>query len=162
MRDIFRDLRDAIDLHIHPAPDSFPRLLDDIEVAEDARARGMRAVVLKGHTSVTADRAAIASRLVSGIEVYGGVVLNLGSAVTAGGKVAAYRELSTLTQMLARRATWKQLNEHVLPRIAQQFALRFGGRLTQRKLGQLVPVVGIGVGAVMNFTLIDSVAEAAY
>ena len=51
MRDIFRDLRDAIDLHIHPAPDSFPRLLDDIEVAEDARAKGMRAIVLKGHTS---------------------------------------------------------------------------------------------------------------
>lgn len=76
MRDIFRDLRDAIDLHVHSAPDSFPRLLDDIEVAEDARARGMRAVVLKGHTSVTADRAAIARRVVSGIEVYGGVVLN--------------------------------------------------------------------------------------
>lgn len=89
-------------------------------------------------------------------------VVNLGSAVTAGGKMAAYRELSALTQMLARRATWKQLNEHVLPRIAQQFAVRFGGRLTQRKLGQLVPVVGIGVGALMNFRLIDNVAEAAY
>ena len=89
-------------------------------------------------------------------------VVNLGSAVTAGGKMAAYRELSTLTQMLARRATWRQLNEHVLPRIAQQFAVRFGGRLTQRKLGQLVPVIGIGVGAVMNFRLIDNVAEAAY
>jgi hypothetical protein len=76
MRDIFQDLRDAIDLHIHPAPDSFPRLLDDIEVAQDARRRGMRAIVLKGHTSVTADRAAIASRVVRGIEVYGGVVLN--------------------------------------------------------------------------------------
>lgn len=76
MRDIFRDLHDAIDLHIHPAPDSFPRLLDDVEVAEDARARGMRAVVLKGHTAVTADRAQIAARLVPGVEVYGGVVLN--------------------------------------------------------------------------------------
>lgn len=76
MRDIFRDLRDAIDLHIHPAPDSFPRLLDDVEVAEDARAKGMRAIVLKGHTTITADRAQIAARVVGGIEVYGGVVLN--------------------------------------------------------------------------------------
>ena len=76
--------------------------------------------------------------------------------------MAAYRELSTLTQMLARRATWRQLNEHVLPRIAQQFAVRFGGRFTQRKLGQPVRVIGIGVGAVMNFRLIDNVAEAAY
>lgn len=76
MRDIFRDLRDAVDLHVHPAPDSFPRLLDDVEIAEDARAKRMRAVVLKGHTSITADRAAIATRMVPGVEVYGGVVLN--------------------------------------------------------------------------------------
>lgn len=96
-----------------------------------------------------------------GEAIYALSVINLGSAMTASGKVAAYQELSKLTQLLARRATWKQLNEHVLPRLAQAFAIRFGGRLTQRKLGQLVPVVGIGVGAGLNYKLLDDVMEAA-
>lgn len=88
-------------------------------------------------------------------------VINLGSAMTAGGKYAAYQELSKLTQLLARRASWKQLNEHILPRLAQAFAVRFGGRLTQRKLGQLVPVAGIVVGAGLNYKMLDDVVEAA-
>lgn len=94
--------------------------------------------------------------------VYGLSIVNLGSAVTATGKVAAYAELSQLTQLLARRASWAQLNEHLLPRLAQQFAVRFGGRLTQRKLGQLVPIAGIGIGAGMNYKLLDDVMDAAY
>lgn len=89
-------------------------------------------------------------------------VVNLGSALTAGGKVAGYSELSRVTQLLARRATWKQLNEHALPMIAQRFAVRFGMRLTQRKLGQLVPVVGIALGAGMNYRLVDEVADTAH
>lgn len=89
-------------------------------------------------------------------------VMSLGSATTSAAKMAAYQELSQLTQQLARRATWKQLNEKVLPRIAAKFGARFGFKITQRKLGTLVPVAGIAVGAGLNYQLLDDVVEAAY
>ncbi len=74
--DIYGDLKGAIDLHIHSTPDGFPRLLDDIEVARQAREVGMRAVVLKCHVTTTCDRAYLVRRVVPGIDVFGGVVLN--------------------------------------------------------------------------------------
>jgi hypothetical protein len=89
-------------------------------------------------------------------------VLGLGTATTSGAKLAAYQELSKLTQMLARRATWKQLNEHVLPAIAAKVAARFGFKITQRKLGTLVPIAGVVVGAGLNYQLVDSITDAAY
>jgi microsomal dipeptidase-like Zn-dependent dipeptidase len=66
----------AIDFHVHSAPDAFARNISDIEVAELAARRGMRAIVLKNHITMTADRAALVSEVVPGIEVFGGVVLN--------------------------------------------------------------------------------------
>jgi hypothetical protein len=89
-------------------------------------------------------------------------IINLGTATTAGAKYAAYRELSQLTQLLARRATWSVLNEHILPRVAAAFAKSLGARLTQRKLGQFVPIAGIAVGAGLNFKLLDDIAGEAY
>ncbi len=74
---LFRDLEGMIDLHIHTIPDGFPRLLDDIETVAQAKAVKMRAVMLKGHVTVTPDRAYIAQRAVGGgIEVYGMICLN--------------------------------------------------------------------------------------
>ncbi|MEO8813963.1 MAG: EcsC family protein [Mycobacterium sp.] len=35
-------------------------------------------------------------------------------------------------------------------------------RVTKRKLGQFVPVAGIGNGAALNFKMVDAVADAAY
>jgi hypothetical protein len=89
-------------------------------------------------------------------------VLSLGTSATAGAKYVAYRELSQLTQQLARRATWNVLNEHVLTRVAQKFASSMSTRLTQRKLGQLVPVAGMFVGAGLNYAMIDDICEAAH
>ncbi len=66
----------AIDFHVHSAPDAFARNISDIDVAELAARRGMRAIVLKNHITMTADRAALVSEVVPGIEVFGGVVLN--------------------------------------------------------------------------------------
>ena len=94
--------------------------------------------------------------------VFAMAVLGLGTATTSGAKLAAYQELSKLTQLLAKGAAWKKLNEHLLPKIAAKVADRLGFRLTQRKLGTLVPVAGIAVGASLNFALLDSVIDAAY
>jgi microsomal dipeptidase-like Zn-dependent dipeptidase len=66
----------AIDFHVHSAPDAFARNISDIDVAEFAARRGMRAIVLKNHITMTADRAALVAEVVPGIDVYGGVVLN--------------------------------------------------------------------------------------
>lgn len=69
-------LRGAIDLHTHSAPSLFTRLLDDIGLAEQARAAGMRAVLYKAHEQDTTGRAALVRKAVPGIEAFGGVVLN--------------------------------------------------------------------------------------
>lgn len=69
-------LRGTVDMHVHTAGDLFPRLLDDVEAATMARDKGMRAIVLKGHVTGTADRAYIARQQVPGIEIFGSLVLN--------------------------------------------------------------------------------------
>jgi predicted TIM-barrel fold metal-dependent hydrolase len=69
-------MQGAIDFYIHSAPSLFPRLVDDIEAAEGGRKMGLKAVVLKEHHGYTSDRMYFVRKLVSGIEVYGGVVLN--------------------------------------------------------------------------------------
>lgn len=66
----------VIDLHIHTAPDIEPRRLDDLDLARAAAAAGMRAVLVKSHDTLTADRAALVERVVPGIRVFGGLALN--------------------------------------------------------------------------------------
>src|ERR687887_2320143 len=66
----------VIDMHMHSHPDMFGRSMDDLDVAQLAKARGMRGLVLKNHISETASRAALVMKVVPGIEVFGGIVLN--------------------------------------------------------------------------------------
>jgi hypothetical protein len=66
----------TIDMHVHSHPDVFGRNMDDIDVARLAQAKGMRGIVLKNHVATTADRAALVMKVVPGIDVYGGIVLN--------------------------------------------------------------------------------------
>ena len=66
----------VIDMHVHSHPDVFGRNMDDIDVAQLAKARGMRGILLKNHVSETASRAALVMKVVPGIEVFGGIVLN--------------------------------------------------------------------------------------
>jgi hypothetical protein len=66
----------VIDMHVHSHPDVFGRNMDDIDVAQLAKARGMHGIVLKNHISETASRAALVMKVVPGIEVFGGIVLN--------------------------------------------------------------------------------------
>ncbi|MGI5835761.1 MAG: DUF6282 family protein [Chloroflexota bacterium] len=70
------DLSDLIDLHLHAAPDILERWGDDIDVTRAATDAGLRAVLLKSHITLTADRASIAEKVVGGIRVFGGLTLN--------------------------------------------------------------------------------------
>jgi len=68
-------LRGAVDLHIHTAPDIFPRNVDAFTAAEAAKAAGMGGIVVKSHCTDTAARAQMA-RERTGFPVFGGIVLN--------------------------------------------------------------------------------------
>ncbi len=72
-----RALAGAIDIHVHSDPDNSPRSIDAIDVAKLARARGMRAIVLKNHYDPTAGLAYIVRKEVPGLDVFGGIDLNL-------------------------------------------------------------------------------------
>lgn len=52
------DIDDAYDLHVHSAPCLFPRIADDLTIAEAAQAAGLRGLVLKSHHEPTVGRAA--------------------------------------------------------------------------------------------------------
>jgi hypothetical protein len=67
----------VIDMHAHSDPDGTPRSIDAIDLARLAKSRGMRAIVLKNHYEPTASLAWIVRKEVPGIEVFGGISLDL-------------------------------------------------------------------------------------
>lgn len=69
-------LEGAVDLHVHSSPDIDPRRYDDIELAREAARAGFGAILIKSHQTSTVERACLVSRIVEGIDVYGGLVLN--------------------------------------------------------------------------------------
>jgi hypothetical protein len=70
------ELTGFIDPHVHAAPEHIPRLLDDISLARQARDAGMAGLIIKSHTTLTADRAVIAQKVIAGIRIWGGLILN--------------------------------------------------------------------------------------
>jgi hypothetical protein len=69
-------LEDAIDLHVHSAPDVDARRFNDLELALEAERVGMAAILIKSHQNSTVERAWLVSKVVTGIQVFGGLVLN--------------------------------------------------------------------------------------
>lgn len=72
-----RSLSGVIDIHCHTAPDSLARSLDAVDLAHLAKQHGMRGIILKNHYEPTASLACLARKAVPGIEIFGGVTLNL-------------------------------------------------------------------------------------
>ena len=70
-------LSGVIDVHAHCAPDSVPRSIDAIDLARLAKSRGMRGLVLKNHWEPTASLAYVTRKEAPGIEVFGGIDLNI-------------------------------------------------------------------------------------
>ncbi|HVF28284.1 MAG TPA: DUF6282 family protein [Pyrinomonadaceae bacterium] len=69
-------LRGAIDVHVHSAPDVIARKASDIAIVEQARAAGMRALLLKSHTFSTCERAYLLNFFYPDFKVFGGITLN--------------------------------------------------------------------------------------
>ncbi len=94
-------------------------------------------------------------------EVFGLQVLGLGLAVGSGAKSIALASLSRLTQDMMRRATWTQLNEHVLVGVVNRAYATMGLQLTQKKLAQAVPGAGVLISSGVNLQLLHRVHDAA-
>src|SRR6266446_10931741 len=69
-------IQGAYDLQVHVAPDVIERRIDDVGLAEEFLARGLKGFVLKSHYIPTAERAKVVGRAVPGIEAYGAITLN--------------------------------------------------------------------------------------
>ena len=85
-------------------------------------------------------------------------VLSMGLAEDAS-KLVAYRELNKIVQALARKQTWKQLSSNQVTQVVRAVYGALGMRLTQRKLAQAVPVIGIVVGAGLNARALARVVD---
>ena len=92
-------LAGGIDIHVHSSPDSTPRSIDAIDLARMAKARGMRALVLKSHYEPTASLAYMVRKIVPGLDVFGGIDLNL----TVGGmNPSAVEHMANITGQYGR------------------------------------------------------------
>ena len=124
----------AIDMHAHSDPDGTPRSIDAIDLARLAKSRGMRAIVLKNHYEPTASLAYVVRKEVPGIEVFGGISLDL----TVGGVNPAAVEWMTKIKGGYGRVVWMPTydSEHQVTSSGQQ---RPFARVA--KDGKLVPEV---------------------
>jgi hypothetical protein len=72
-----RDLvRGAYDMHVHIAPDTVERRIDDVGLARRCRELGLAGFQLKSHYTSTAERAAVVRGVVPEVDVVGAVTLN--------------------------------------------------------------------------------------
>jgi hypothetical protein len=85
-------------------------------------------------------------------------VMNFGLAEQAG-KGVAYIELNKIVQDLARRRIWEKLNQNGVTQIVKAVYKVLGMRITQQKLGQAVPIVGILIGSGLNARLLARVGS---
>lgn len=95
-------LEGAIDMHAHAAPDGTPRKIDVLDLARVAKAAGMRAIVIKNHYEPTASLAYVVRKAVPGIEVFGGISLDL----TVGGVNPAAVEWMTKVEGHYGKVVW--------------------------------------------------------
>ena len=102
MPSLTQTLTGAIDMHAHSDPDGVPRSIDAIDLARLAKSRGMRAIVLKNHYEPTASLAFLVRKEVPGIEVFGGISLDL----TVGGVNPAAVEWMTKVKGGYGKVVW--------------------------------------------------------
>jgi hypothetical protein len=140
-------LTGTIDIHVHAFPDSRPRALDAVDAARYARERGMRAIVLKNHYEFTSGLAYIVRKQVTGIDVFGGVDLNL----SVGGINPAAVEYMAQTSGGWGRIVW-------MPTFDAENAVRFAKEsrpfVSVARGGDLLPQVKEVIGLIAKHGLI--------
>jgi hypothetical protein len=89
-------------------------------------------------------------------------VLGLASSPTDASKTLAMAQLVKIAEDVAKKRTWKQLEEHAFVQVIQQIAKALGIRLTKAKLAQILPAAGAVVGGGFNAYFTSKVCDAAY
>jgi Family of unknown function (DUF6282) len=74
--DAWESIRGSYDLQVHVAPDIIARRIDDLGLAREFLAHGLKGFVLKSHYMSTAERAKVVTAAVPGIKAYGAITLN--------------------------------------------------------------------------------------
>lgn len=69
-------LKGVLDLHLHAAPDTKPRLINELEAARLAQAAGMRGILLKSNDFSCHDRAWLISQVLPGFACLGSICMN--------------------------------------------------------------------------------------
>lgn len=72
-----QSLNGVFDIHAHADPDGMARSIDAIALGRLVKAAGMRGMVLKNHYESTAGLAYLVRKDTPGLEVFGGIALNL-------------------------------------------------------------------------------------
>ena len=137
-------LEHAYDLHVHSAPDVDPRRFNDIELTREAQRAGMGAILIKSHQNSTVERAWLVSKMVAGIKVYGGLVLNS----TVGGLNVAAVELAL---SLGAKEIWMPTRSALNHRL---YHGQTGGITVLDADGELVPEAMSIVDAIAKYVCI--------
>jgi len=135
-------LQGTIDFHIHTGPDIYPRLLNDIEVARQAKRAGMKAILIKSHATITGDRAQIAQS-VTDFPVFGGVALNwhVGGLNKYAVECAAKLGAKEVWMPTTHAASYLKYVDHV-PMFAKSMPKDIKGISILREDGSLLPELG--------------------
>jgi hypothetical protein len=144
----------AIDVHVHSYPDDRPRSIHAIDVVKLARARGLRAVVLKNHYESTAGTAYLVRQVVPDVEVFGGIALNL----TVGGVNAAAVEHMTRVSGGWGRIVW-------MPTFDAENQVRYSKEtrpfVPVSRNGELLPEVKTVIGLIAKHGLVLATGHSA-
>jgi hypothetical protein len=140
-------LSGAIDFHAHTGPDSLPRTVDAVDLARLAKTEGMRAIVIKNHFVPTASDAYFARKAVPGIEVFGGIDLNL----TVGGmNPAAVENMAKITGHYGRVVWMTSFDSH-----AQVLAAKENRPFVAvSRNGQLLPETKKVIAVIAKYNLV--------
>jgi hypothetical protein len=136
------NLKGAIDFHVHSSPDSVPRSIDADDLARLAKESGMRGLVLKNHWESTAALAYMVRKEVPGIEIFGGITMDLSN----GGV-----NLEAVKRMIMMKGGWGRVVW--LPTIDAENDWK------RRKVGPFVPIAKDGQLLPNVIELIDFIAQ---
>jgi hypothetical protein len=136
------NLKGAIDFHVHSSPDSVPRSIDADDLARLAKESGMRGLVLKNHWESTAALAYMVRKEVPGIEIFGGITMDLSN----GGI-----NLEAVKRMIMMKGGWGRVVW--LPTVDAENDWK------RRKVGPFVPIAKDGQLLPNVIELIDFIAQ---
>lgn len=89
-------------------------------------------------------------------------ILGLASSPNDASKALAMAQLVRIAQDVAKKATWKRLEQYAFIKVIRQIAKALGIRLTKAKLAQSIPIAGAAIGGGFNAYFTMKVCDAAY